>query len=138
MKRCTYCGKEYPDEATACSLDQHPLACCAPGPEEAGQTEPDETWPVQIVVPVVLWLIVYSLLAVLCSLETGYVFSLACAFWAAKDCSKFGSRGSRVLGIAFKPVVVFAVCAFFLWGFGFIWYLILRHRIKSAPVDSFG
>jgi len=25
MKRCTYCGREYPDEATACSLDQQPL-----------------------------------------------------------------------------------------------------------------
>jgi hypothetical protein len=25
MKKCTYCGKEYPDEATVCQLDQQPL-----------------------------------------------------------------------------------------------------------------
>lgn len=25
MKRCTYCGREYSDEATVCSLDQQPL-----------------------------------------------------------------------------------------------------------------
>jgi len=70
--------------------------------------------------------------------DSSYVFGLASAFWATMDCRKFGSRGSRVLAIAFKPVVVFAVCAFFLGGFGFIWYLIMRHRIRSAPVDSVG
>jgi hypothetical protein len=26
MKQCTYCGKEYPDEATSCLLDGHTLA----------------------------------------------------------------------------------------------------------------
>jgi hypothetical protein len=25
MKRCPYCGKEYPDEATVCELDANPL-----------------------------------------------------------------------------------------------------------------
>jgi hypothetical protein len=25
MKKCSYCGKEYPDEATACSIDGQPL-----------------------------------------------------------------------------------------------------------------
>jgi hypothetical protein len=25
MKRCTYCGKEYPDDVAACPLDQHPV-----------------------------------------------------------------------------------------------------------------
>jgi len=25
MKKCTYCGKEYPDEATVCELDEEPL-----------------------------------------------------------------------------------------------------------------
>jgi hypothetical protein len=58
---------------------------------------------------------------------------LATAIWAAFDSAKFKNHGRRVLGIAFKPVVVFAVCAFFLWGFGFIWYLIQRHRVKSTP-----
>ena len=25
MKKCTYCGKEYPDEAEVCAIDQEPL-----------------------------------------------------------------------------------------------------------------
>ena len=25
MKKCTYCGKEYPDEAEVCAIDQQPL-----------------------------------------------------------------------------------------------------------------
>lgn len=25
MKKCTYCGKEYPDEVTVCELDANPL-----------------------------------------------------------------------------------------------------------------
>jgi hypothetical protein len=25
MKKCTYCGKEYPDEATVCEFDANPL-----------------------------------------------------------------------------------------------------------------
>lgn len=25
MKKCTYCGKEYPDEATSCLVDNQPL-----------------------------------------------------------------------------------------------------------------
>jgi hypothetical protein len=63
------------------------------------------------------------------------MLGLATAVWAAIDSSRLQPRGSRLLGIAFKPVVVFAACAFFLWGFGFIWYLVMRHRVKTAPVD---
>lgn len=32
MKRCTYCGKEYPDEATMCAIDGQPLAKFPPDP----------------------------------------------------------------------------------------------------------
>jgi hypothetical protein len=34
MKRCTYCGKEYPDDAIACSIDEQPLAFVRPGQTE--------------------------------------------------------------------------------------------------------
>jgi hypothetical protein len=26
MKKCSYCGREYPDDAVACTVDQNPLA----------------------------------------------------------------------------------------------------------------
>ena len=32
MKKCTYCGKMYPDEAKVCLLDQEPLESAAPAP----------------------------------------------------------------------------------------------------------
>ena len=28
MKKCTYCGRRYPDETTACTVDQSPLEFC--------------------------------------------------------------------------------------------------------------
>ena len=89
----------------------------------------------QVIVPAVLWLFVNILLVGLFTVAASILFGLLTALWAAIDCSKMRSRGSRVLGIAFKPVVVFAVCAFFLWGFGIIWYLVMRHRVKTTPID---
>lgn len=135
MKTCTWCGKEYPDEATVCSLDQHPLTSSNPSPTAATEVQPSSGWPPQVVVPAVLWLVVNFLLVGLFTVGASFLFGLLTALWAAIDCSKLQSRGSRTLGIAFKPVVVFAVVAFFLWGFGFIWYLIMRHRVKTAPID---
>ena len=35
MKRCTYCGKEYPDEATLCALDREPLVAIGAHPPMA-------------------------------------------------------------------------------------------------------
>jgi hypothetical protein len=32
MKRCTYCGKDYPDEASACAIDGQPLRDVVPPP----------------------------------------------------------------------------------------------------------
>jgi sterol desaturase/sphingolipid hydroxylase (fatty acid hydroxylase superfamily) len=120
--------------ATVCSVDQQPLESCTPS-STATESQPSKTWPPQVVVPAVLWLVVNFLLVGLFTVGASFLFGLLTALWAAIDCSKLQSRGSRTLGIAFKPVVVFAVVAFFLWGFGFIWYLIMRHRVKTAPID---
>lgn len=35
MKKCTYCGKEYPDEAKECAIDGQPLASYPLNPESA-------------------------------------------------------------------------------------------------------
>jgi len=134
MKKCTWCGKEYPDEATFCSLDEQSLSSCSPDETTITEAARSKTWLPQIVIPAALWLVVNFLLAGLFTVGASLLFGFATALWAAVDCSKLQSTGSRVLGIAFKPVVVFAVCAFFLWGFGFIWYLIMRHRVKRLLI----
>ncbi len=137
MKRCTYCGREHPDAATLCSLDQQPLEFITSpsAAAESSNSQPGKGWPPQVVVPAVLWLVVNFLLVGLFTVGASFLFGLLTALWAAIDCSKLQSKGSRVLGIAFKPVVDFAAVAFFLWGFGFIWYLVMRHRVKTAPID---
>ncbi len=40
MKKCSYCGKEYPDEATVCAIDGQPMIS-----DDAGvpQTKPNQT-----------------------------------------------------------------------------------------------
>jgi hypothetical protein len=41
MKRCTYCGKEYDDEATVCAIDAQPLVqMSAPAPQTATTQSP--------------------------------------------------------------------------------------------------
>src|SRR5437868_4246307 len=103
MKRCIYCGTEHPDEATACSLDQQPLEL-ATSPSAASETpdsQPRKGWPPQIVVPAILWLVVNCLLAGFFTVGAIFLFGLLTALWAAVDCSKLQSRGSRALGIAF-------------------------------------
>ena len=45
MKKCTYCGKEYPEEASVCAIDQQPLVSDIPTPENAPEpvvAEPEE------------------------------------------------------------------------------------------------
>ena len=39
MKICTYCGKEHPDDATVCSLDQQPLESSTPKSLQIGKSE---------------------------------------------------------------------------------------------------
>jgi hypothetical protein len=43
MKACSYCGKQYPDEAEVCALDQHPLK--APADSATGVASPKVTCP---------------------------------------------------------------------------------------------
>jgi len=43
MKTCSYCGKQYPDDAEVCVLDQQPLKGLAESP--AGVTPPKVTCP---------------------------------------------------------------------------------------------
>lgn len=138
MKRCTYCGRQHPDEATVCAFDQQPLELVATssGTPELPNSQSSRAWPPQVVVPAAVWLVVNFLLIGLFTVGASFLLGLLTALWAAIDCSRLQSRGSRVLGIAFRPFVVFAVVAFFLWGIGFIWYLVIRHRVLTAPNES--
>ena len=44
MKKCTYCGKEYPDEAEVCAIDQEPLESDAPVPSVVSEdSSPDSS-----------------------------------------------------------------------------------------------
>ena len=48
MKKCTYCGKEYPDEAKACAVDAQPLIrvpSTGMPPELTGDATPDGSEP---------------------------------------------------------------------------------------------
>ena len=42
MKKCEYCGKEYPDEASVCAIDGHPLPSFPPEPGPANSGPRDE------------------------------------------------------------------------------------------------
>ena len=49
MKKCTYCGKEYPEEALVCAIDQEPLQSDTPMPNSVSEvinSDSDET-PIQ-------------------------------------------------------------------------------------------
>jgi hypothetical protein len=46
MKKCTYCGQEYPDNATVCAIDRQPLA-------PLGQSAPTPDQPKASVTPAV-------------------------------------------------------------------------------------
>jgi sterol desaturase/sphingolipid hydroxylase (fatty acid hydroxylase superfamily) len=133
MKQCAWCGKEYPDDASVCAIDGQPLAARKSPEATAAEQQESKPWPRQVIIPAVLWLVANILLAYFFGAPATVLFGWATALGAAIDCAQFKNNGRRVLGIGFKPVVVFAVCAFFLWGFGFIWYLILRHKVKTAP-----
>lgn len=41
MKKCTYCGKEYPEEAVVCTIDQEPLESDSPAPEPTPASDPE-------------------------------------------------------------------------------------------------
>jgi len=64
------------------------------------------------------------------------LFGLLTALWPLLIAQSSNPEVHAPLGIAFKPVVVFAVVAFFLWGFGFIWYLVIATpRQEQHPID---
>jgi hypothetical protein len=48
MKKCTYCGKEYTNEASECVIDGQPLASFPPEPELIAADLQDETKTVTI------------------------------------------------------------------------------------------
>lgn len=116
-----------------CAMDQQTLV---PNADSASSRSVDDERRVssQVALPATAWLLVNILIFLRLGAAGISLLGMILGLWAAIDCSKMQYRGSRVLGIAFKPVVVFAVCAFFLSGFGFVWYLVMRHRVLSSSL----
>lgn len=135
MKKCSYCGAEYPNEAVTCAVDHQQLVDWMPSSDE-----PDGILAArlkrQFVLLAASGLAASVLLFVFLGPAANMVLGFIIAVWAANDCSKIQLRGCRVLGFAFKPVVVFAVCAFFFFPLGFLWYLWMRLRVMTSPLDS--
>jgi hypothetical protein len=50
MKRCSWCGREYPDETSVCAIDQQPLVSGAPQPP----VQPSRAQEPKIAVPLTL------------------------------------------------------------------------------------
>jgi hypothetical protein len=137
MKRCVYCGKECPDSVDECPFDQQRLESSEFSDELIGSPEAqDPGWfPSEVLLQIALWLAANLVMAVVIPVAGVFLVNLATACWAAIDCSKMQTRGSRVLGMPFKPVVVFTTCTCLLWGLGFAWYLVMRYRVKTAPME---
>ena len=133
MKKCNYCGGEYPDDLATCPADQHELVDWTPSSDV-----PDHPAPWLSIAVISVWLLTNFLLLVLLDPLASLLLCYVIAAWAAVDCRKIQLRGSRLLGLQFKPVVVFAVCAFFCIPFGFVWYWVMRQRVLASPLDQDG
>jgi hypothetical protein len=126
MKICSWCGKVLPEEATVCDVDGQPMV----GDSSLNEENPFPTGAILAGAAILVFFVG------LMGIAGFYLFRLVSACWAYADCFRLGKRGFRgyrALGIVFKPIVVFGVCAFFLGGFGLIWYLIMRKRVAAFP-----
>jgi hypothetical protein len=121
MKTCSRCGKEMPDDALVCDVDGRAL-------REEPESNDSSGFPIG---SIILWLVAMALLLGTLGLVGLFLLRLGSGIWAALDCAhlgKKGYRGYRALGIVFKPVVVFGVCAFF---FGRIWVRLVFDDAKA-------
>ena len=61
-----------------------------------------KVWRQQILIPALLWLVVFFFLGGTYTFGASFLFGLATAVWAAIDSSRLQDRGSQLLGLAFK------------------------------------
>jgi len=120
-----------------CPFDQHRLETSgsSDGLSEPLECRASRWFPPEVLLQIAAWLVTNLVFGIVFSVAGILLVQVACSCWAAYDCAKIQTRGTRVLGIVFKPVVAFGVCAFLLWGLGFAWYLVMRHRVRSEPVE---
>jgi hypothetical protein len=101
-------------------VDDQPLVTVTESQESSGNSG-EQSLPLSVIAPAVGWV----LLALVRLRFVGQVgvlmLALPTAVWCALDCAKLRAQRPPNIGIAFKPVVVFAATAFFFGGFGFIW-----------------
>ena len=71
MKTCPYCGKEYPDDAIVCKLDQQPLVFSKPNPSTHLSNPPKKHQP--ITASRILSIVGFTVLAGLCGFALPYL-----------------------------------------------------------------
>jgi hypothetical protein len=84
MKECPYCGKEYPDDAAVCTVDQTPLAARGSEKDSPANSQPDnmrmiawKKWVIFVVVAASLAYFIFPFAYGFCNLSQGYLMLLA-------------------------------------------------------------
>jgi len=128
MKTCSWCGKEYPDVATACTFDQRPLIPVETKPP----VDPPQPAPVpETLIPIGRPAQHARLTAILCYVRCAMLALLAADFGGgALGASSDGTRvHPTAAGTSFVAMLGFAAFAF---GFGRGGWLLWRRRCSGA------
>ena len=122
MKKCPYCGKEYPDDAVVCELDQNPLV--SPKPNEA-RINPSKSHLKQqpITATRILSVLGFSVLSGLCGVG---LTSVVLGIFANHN-PHFSGNGDRI-GFLADSATIFAIGGVV----GFIVGLVISLKVANA------
>jgi hypothetical protein len=121
MKTCSYCGKEYPDDAVVCELDQQPLVFSKPRPLTHSPNPPKRHQP--ITASRILSVFGFSVLSGLCGIG---LISVVLGVFANHN-PHFKDNGDR-LGFLADNMSVFMIGGIV----GFIVGLVISLKVANA------
>ncbi len=129
MKKCSYCGKTYPDEATVCTSDgmqlQVPVA-------EQKQVQNNLLGTSAPAILITLGILALGLLSSLVSPILPWLFWVGTSVWAGVDAKRIGLSKYQVSGPAGATTAVLG--CLLLWIVVFPWYLANRSKVSSGAV----